>query len=104
MAILFVLRDAAREVDRRLRDAVDPHLVDQAEQVVRATPGVVDVTDLRLRWLGHNLLAEATINAEPLATPNRWPRTPTPRTTWSFTTTEEPGISEALPGPHHAPG
>jgi len=64
VAILFVLRDAAREVYRRLMDAVDPHLVDQAEQVVRATPGVVDVTNVRLRWLGHNLLAEARITVD----------------------------------------
>jgi len=64
VAILFVLRDAAREVYRRLMDAVDPHLVEQAEQVIRATPGVVDVTDLRLRWLGHNLLAEARITVD----------------------------------------
>jgi cation diffusion facilitator family transporter len=61
IAILFVLRDAAREVYRRLMDAVDPDLVDQAEQVIRATPGVVDVTDIRLRWLGHSLRAEARI-------------------------------------------
>jgi cation diffusion facilitator family transporter len=61
VAILFVLRDAAREVYRRLMDAVDPHLVDQTEQVIRATPGVVDVIDIRLRWLGHSLRAEARI-------------------------------------------
>jgi len=64
VAILFVLRDAAGEVYRRLMDAVDPHLVDQAEQVIRTTSGVVDVTDLRLRWLGHNLLAEARISVD----------------------------------------
>src|SRR5215211_2207519 len=32
VAILFVLKDAAREVYRRLMDAVDPALVDQAER------------------------------------------------------------------------
>jgi cation diffusion facilitator family transporter len=64
VAILFVLRDAAREVYRRLMDAVDPHLVDQAEQVIRATPGVVDVTDIRLRWHGHKLLAEARVTVD----------------------------------------
>jgi cation diffusion facilitator family transporter len=61
VAILFVLRDAAREVYRRLMDAVDPDLVDQAEQVIRSSPGVVEVTDVRLRWLGHSLRAEARI-------------------------------------------
>lgn len=64
VAILFVLRDAAREVYRRLMDAVDPQMVDQAESVIRATPGVVDVTELRLRWLGHSLLGEARITVD----------------------------------------
>ena len=31
LAILMVLRDAAREVYRRLMDAVDPHLVDETQ-------------------------------------------------------------------------
>jgi cation diffusion facilitator family transporter len=61
VAILYVLRDAGREVYRRLMDAVDPDLVSQTEQVIRSTPGVVDVTDIGLRWLGHNLRAEARI-------------------------------------------
>jgi cation diffusion facilitator family transporter len=64
VAILYVLRDAAREVYRRLMDAVDPALVDQTEQVIRATPGVVDVTDVRLRWIGHSLRAEARITVD----------------------------------------
>lgn len=61
IAILFVLRDAAREVYRRLMDAVDPALVDQAEEVIRSTPGVVEVTGVQLRWVGHALRAEARI-------------------------------------------
>ncbi|MFD7161423.1 cation diffusion facilitator family transporter [Kribbella sp. NPDC059898] len=64
IAILFVLRDAAREVYRRLMDAVDPALVDQAEQVIRATPGVIDVHGVQLRWLGHSLRAEARISVD----------------------------------------
>ena len=39
VAILAVLRQAAREIYRRLMDAVDPALVDQAENVLRARPG-----------------------------------------------------------------
>jgi len=64
IAILFVLRDAAREVYRRLMDAVDPVLVDQTEQIIRATPGVIDVSDIQLRWLGHSLRAEARITID----------------------------------------
>ena len=61
VAILFVLRDAAREVYRRLMDAVDPALVDQAEAVLRQTQGVVDVGDVRMRWIGHTLRAECDV-------------------------------------------
>jgi len=42
-------------------DAVDPDLVDAAEASLRATPGVVDVDDLRLRWIGHRVRAETGI-------------------------------------------
>ena len=61
LAILVVLRDAAREVYRRLMDAVDPALLDQVETVLRATPGVVDLGETRLRWIGHNLRAECQV-------------------------------------------
>ena len=43
MAILLVLKDAAREVYRRLMDAVDPALVDPAEAALRGDHGVVEV-------------------------------------------------------------
>ena len=61
VAILLVLRDAAREIYRRLMDAVDPALVDQVDNVLRTTPGVVDVGTTRLRWIGHQLRAECTV-------------------------------------------
>jgi cation diffusion facilitator family transporter len=61
VAILFVLKDAAREVYRRLMDSVDPTLVDLAEATLRATPGVLDVGTVRLRWVGHDLRAECEI-------------------------------------------
>ena len=61
VAILAVLYQAAREIYRRLMDAVDPALVDQAEQTLRVTPGVLDVGLVRLRWVGHQLWAECEI-------------------------------------------
>ncbi|WP_246281527.1 cation diffusion facilitator family transporter [Fodinicola acaciae] len=61
VAILFVLRDAAREVYRRLMDAVDPRLVEQAEHALLDTPGVQTVGALRLRWIGHHLHAETDV-------------------------------------------
>jgi divalent metal cation (Fe/Co/Zn/Cd) transporter len=61
VAILFVLKDAAREVFRRLMDAVDPALLDTAESALRGAQGVIEVSGLRMRWIGHHLRAEVTI-------------------------------------------
>lgn len=58
-AILLVTRDAAVAVWHRLMDAVDPRLVEQAEAAASATPGVLAVDRIRLRWLGHRLVVEA---------------------------------------------
>lgn len=60
-AIVLVLRDAAREVFRRVMDAVDPALVDAAELALLAVPGVRAVGELRLRWIGHRLRAEVAV-------------------------------------------
>lgn len=61
VAICLVLRDAAREIYHRLMDAVDPALLDQAERVLAATPGVRAVGSVRMRWVGHVLRAEVEI-------------------------------------------
>ena len=61
VAILAVLRQAAREIYRRLMDAVDPALVDKAEQTLRSTSGVLDTGQVRMRWIGHQLRAECEI-------------------------------------------
>ena len=64
-AILIVLRDAARQIYRRLMDAVDPTLVTQVEGVLRHTPGVLGLGTVRVRWIGHQLHAEAEIQLDP---------------------------------------
>lgn len=68
VAILAVLRQAGREIYRRLMDAVDPALVDQTEQTLRSVLGVLDVGQVRLRWIGHRLRAECEIIVSPSAT------------------------------------
>ena len=42
-------------------DAVDPELVDTIERQARAVPGVIDVSWIRVRWIGHRL--EASLHA-----------------------------------------
>ena len=68
VAILAVLRQAARDIYRRLMDAVDPALVGQVEQTLGATPGVLGVGQVRLRWIGHRLRAECEVIVDPDAT------------------------------------
>ncbi|MEK6439826.1 cation diffusion facilitator family transporter [Pseudonocardia sp. T1-2H] len=65
VAILVVLRGAATDIYRRLMDAVDPELVNTAEAGLRAVPGVADVEELRLRWIGHRVRAETGIVVDP---------------------------------------
>jgi divalent metal cation (Fe/Co/Zn/Cd) transporter len=60
-AILVIVKDAAREVYRRLMDAVDPELVDAAERALAEVDGVLEVGPVRMRWIGHALRAEADI-------------------------------------------
>ena len=65
MAILAVLRQAAREIYRRLMDAVDPALVGEAERALRATPGVLGIGPVRMRWIGHQIRAECDVVVAP---------------------------------------
>ena len=61
VAILFVLRDAAKQIYRRLMDAIDEPLLTQVEDVLRSTPGVLALGEVRVRWIGHTLRAEAEL-------------------------------------------
>ena len=65
VAILAVLRTAARDVFRRLMDGVDPEFVDTAEATLAARPGVRSVRTVRLRWIGHRLHADAELDIDP---------------------------------------
>ncbi|MEU6013673.1 cation diffusion facilitator family transporter [Streptomyces sp. NPDC047515] len=68
LVILLVLKDAAREVYRRLMDSVDPALVEAAEHALRGVEGVLDIGQVRMRWIGHVLRAEADIVVGPRLT------------------------------------
>jgi cation diffusion facilitator family transporter len=61
VAILWILRDAARSVFRRLMDAVDPALVDDIERVAAGVDGVIEVETVRVRWMGHRLSASTDL-------------------------------------------
>jgi cation diffusion facilitator family transporter len=65
LAILAVLRTAARDVFRRLMDGVDPKFIDAAEAALAARPGVRSVRSVRMRWIGHRLHADAELDIDP---------------------------------------
>ena len=64
VAILAVLRGAARDIYRRLMDAVDPALVDAAETALREVPGVRSVESFQLRWIGHRMRAVTELTVD----------------------------------------
>jgi cation diffusion facilitator family transporter len=64
VAILAVLRTAMRDIFRRLMDAVDPSLVDAAQHTLEAVPGVVAVRRVRMRWIGHEIHADADLDID----------------------------------------
>jgi cation diffusion facilitator family transporter len=66
--ILLVARDAARDVLRRLLDAVDPAAVALAERTAAEVPGVVAADQVRMRWIGHRLHAELAAAVDPRLT------------------------------------
>jgi cation diffusion facilitator family transporter len=68
VSIAVVCWQAAREVYRRLMDAVDPALVSQAAATLRDTPGVLGLGQVRLRWIGHRLRAECEVIVDAGAT------------------------------------
>ena len=64
VAILGIVRSAARDIYRRLMDAVDPALVDEIEHVLGHVDGVEEIGAVRIRWSGHELFAEVEIVAD----------------------------------------
>jgi len=68
VAILGVLRSAIRQVGARLMDAVDPEIVDQATAALTTVEEISAIRDLRIRWIGHTLRAEADVTVSPTLT------------------------------------
>lgn len=71
VAILAVLRTAARDIYQRLMDAVDPALVETAERALQSVPGVVRVRQVRMRWIGHRIHADADLDIDENTTLSR---------------------------------
>jgi cation diffusion facilitator family transporter len=66
VAILRIVWDSGKSVFSRMLDGVEPDIVDEIGQVVNKVEKVKDVTEVRVRWLGHRLYAEVNIAVDPL--------------------------------------
>lgn len=61
LVILRIAWTSGKAVLLRILDAVDPAIVEEIKQVARRTSGVENVTEVRVRWIGHRLHAELNL-------------------------------------------
>jgi cation diffusion facilitator family transporter len=64
MTILFIVRDTAVTIWRRLMDATEPEQIQDIERIVAAVAGVEQVRGVRARWVGHMLHTEVDITVD----------------------------------------
>lgn len=61
VVILRIVWQSGKAVFTRLLDGIDPEVLDEITHAVHHTPGVCDVSEVRVRWLGHRLHAEVNV-------------------------------------------
>ena len=62
--IFWIVWDSAKTIFTRLLDGVDPAVTDEIRHTAGHVDGVVEITDVRIRWLGHRLHAEINITVD----------------------------------------
>ena len=65
LMILRIVWASGKSVFTRLLDGVEPNVVDEITEAAKRTPQVEEVTEVRVRWLGHNLHAELNLAVNP---------------------------------------
>ena len=65
IAILKIVFDSSKLVFTRLLDGVEPEVLDKVKDIAESVEGVCEVTDLRVRWIGHRLHAEINASVDP---------------------------------------
>ncbi len=64
-AILVIVWQSGKTVFIRMLDGVDPEVIDEIRHAAAGVEGVVDVAEVRARWLGHRLRAEVNVAVAP---------------------------------------
>lgn len=65
LAILFIVKDAARAVWHRLIDGIEPEILDELTHAPCHVPGVQAVRTVRARWIGHKVYSDIAIAVDP---------------------------------------
>jgi cation diffusion facilitator family transporter len=65
VVILGIVWQTGKSVFTRLLDGVDPETVAHLREAAAHAPGVQEVGDIRIRWVGHRLHAELSVAVNP---------------------------------------
>jgi len=65
IAILFIVKDAARAVWHRLIDGIEPEILDDIAHAPSHIAGVQAVRNVRARWIGHKVYSDVAIAVDP---------------------------------------
>jgi len=64
IAIFWIVWDSAKTIFTRLLDGVDPAVTEEIRHAADHVEGVVEITEVKVRWLGHRLHAEVNITVD----------------------------------------
>ncbi len=59
--IFKIVWESGKSLFTRLLDGVDPEVIDEVIHSAQHVPEVLEVTEVRVRWIGHRLLADINI-------------------------------------------
>ncbi len=65
IAILGIVWQSGKAVFTRMLDGVEPEVMDEIQHAAQHVSGVREVSEVRARWIGHRLSAEANIAVDP---------------------------------------
>jgi cation diffusion facilitator family transporter len=68
VAIVYVLAGTVKQLFYRMMDAVDPTIVDELTSAAASVSGVLQVRDVRVRWVGRELVAAMHVACDPRST------------------------------------
>jgi len=61
LVIFKIVWESGKSLFSRLLDGVDPAVIDEVTHSTQHVPQVLEVTEVRVRWVGHRLLADVNI-------------------------------------------